>query len=70
MIGKQIDKPWPFARRAHLVLTIAGIVCMTASLLMAAPDPGSRLLDRYLKIAAIVFWIAALVFLARWRANE
>jgi hypothetical protein len=70
VIGKPIDKPWPFAKRAYFVLWVAGLVCMIASLLLDAPNQARALLDRGLRIAAIVFWIAGLAFLIRWRAKE
>ena len=70
MIGEPIDKPWPFARRAWFVLQIAGVACVGASLLLEAPDQASRLVDRGLRIAAIVFWVAGLVFWVRWRKSD
>jgi hypothetical protein len=70
VIGEPIGKPWPFARRAWFVLQIAGVACLGASLLLEGPDQGSRLLDRGLRIGAIVFWIAALAFWVRWWKSD
>jgi hypothetical protein len=52
------------------VLQIVAIVCLGASLLLAASDLASRLLDLGLRIAGIVFYILALVFWTRWRKTE
>ena len=72
MIGEPIDKPWPFARRVWLVLQIAGVVCLGASTLLwqEAPNSASRLIDLGLRIAAMVFLIAAWVVWRRWRKTE
>ena len=67
--GEPIDKPWPFARRAWAVLSIAFLVCWSASLLVEAHGPASRL--RWgLRIAALVFLTAGVVFFVRWRKNQ
>jgi hypothetical protein len=70
MIGEPIEKLWPFARRADVVLTLAGVACMIASQLLNAPDPASGQLHRRLEIAAVVSWIVGLGFLIRWHATK
>jgi hypothetical protein len=64
-----VDKPLPFARRTWAVLFIAFLVCWCASLLLEARGPASML--RWgLRIAAIVFLTAGVVFFVRWRKNQ
>jgi hypothetical protein len=43
---------------------------MIASLLLDAPNQARGFLDRGLRITSVVFWIAGLGFLIRWRAKE
>jgi hypothetical protein len=61
MIGEPMEKPRQFAKRAFLVLWIAGLGCLLASDFVDAP----RVLHRGLGIAAIVLMASGLVFLIR-----
>jgi len=64
-----VDKTWSFARRTWTVLYIAFLVCWIASLLVDTHGPASRL--RWgLRIAAVVFLTAGVVFFVRWRKNQ
>jgi hypothetical protein len=62
-------KKLPFARRAGLVLRLAGLLCLFVSLFLDS-GPSTRLLRRGLGIATIVLWTVSLILLFRSRVKS